>query len=88
MTDSPRITLYVTGFCPYCRMAERLLDQREIPYAVRDASDPKVRMEIMEQTGWRTVPVVMLDGELIGGYDQLSALDRSGELSKRLNGLA
>ncbi len=88
MSETPRITLYVTGFCPFCRLAERLLDQRSIPYEVRDAGDPKVRMEIMERTGWRTVPVILLDGELIGGYDQLAALDQNGELAKRLNTLA
>lgn len=84
MPGQARIILYVTSFCPFCRMAERLLDTRGIPYEVRDADDPEVRVQLMEQTGWRTVPAILLDGELLGGYDELAAMDQSGALAEKL----
>ena len=84
MDSTPRITLYVTNFCPYCRMAERLLDAREIAYKTLSAEDSSVRAELISSTGWRTVPVIMLDDELIGGYQELAMLDRSGRLSEML----
>ena len=84
-TDSTsRITLYVTNFCPYCRMAERLLETREIPYKTLSAEDPSIRAELISSTGWRTVPVIMLDDKLVGGYQELAMLDRSGRLSEML----
>ena len=79
-----RLDLYVTAFCGYCRAAERLLEERTIPFATHSVEDPSVRAEVAERTGWRTVPVVLLDGELVGGYSELRALDASGELVRRL----
>ena len=82
----PQITLYVTGFCPYCRMAERLLDARSIPYKTMSAEDPGVREELVSATGWRTVPVILLGEKLLGGYQELSMLDQSGQLARMLEG--
>ena len=47
--------------------------------------EPGVREEMIAKTGWRTVPIILIDGELIGGYQELAALDRSGELRRRLS---
>ena len=82
--SAERLQIYVTRYCGYCRAAERLLEQRGIPYVARSADDPGVRMELAERTHWRTVPIILLDGELIGGYQELRALDSSGELQRRL----
>ncbi|AJP56194.1 glutaredoxin 3 [Pandoraea nosoerga] len=78
----PKIVMYSTQVCPYCQMAERLLRQRgvqEIEKILID-KDPARREEMMTRTGRRTVPQIYIDERHIGGYDDLSALDRAGGL--------
>lgn len=76
-----RVLLYTTRSCGYCERARRLLQARSIPYDDVDVtSDPDTRARIISETGHRTVPVILIDGELIGGSDELVALDRSGAL--------
>jgi len=84
MSVEARIKIYKTEYCGYCRMAAQLLDARGINYEEVTVDDHESRMAIVEKTGWRTVPIITLDEELIGGYDDLLALDRSGELQKKL----
>ncbi len=81
----PRITLYHTEYCGYCRRAEQLLSRKGIPYESVDVTDDDARRAwLVERTGRRTVPQVFLDGEPIGGFRELEALERSGELDRRL----
>ncbi|VVD71222.1 glutaredoxin [Pandoraea iniqua] len=78
----PKIVMYSTQVCPYCQMAERLLRQRgvqEIEKILID-KDPARREEMMTRTGRRTVPQIYIDDRHVGGYDDLSALDRAGGL--------
>ncbi|MCE4060868.1 glutaredoxin 3 [Pandoraea sputorum] len=78
----PKIVMYSTQVCPYCQMAERLLRQRgvqEIEKILID-KEPTRREEMMSRTGRRTVPQIYIDERHIGGYDDLSALDRAGGL--------
>ncbi|BDD91463.1 glutaredoxin 3 [Pandoraea sp. XJJ-1] len=78
----PKIVMYSTQVCPYCQMAERLLRQRgvqEIEKVLID-KEPARREEMMTRTGRRTVPQIYIDERHIGGYDDLSALDRAGGL--------
>ncbi|VVD74807.1 glutaredoxin [Pandoraea iniqua] len=78
----PKIVMYSTQVCPYCQMAERLLRQRgvqEIEKILID-KDPGRREEMMTRTGRRTVPQIYIDDRHVGGYDDLSALDRAGGL--------
>ncbi|MGC7404569.1 glutaredoxin 3 [Pandoraea pneumonica] len=78
----PKIVMYSTQVCPYCQMAERLLRQRgvqEIEKILID-KDPARREEMMTRTGRRTVPQIYIDERHVGGYDDLSALDRAGGL--------
>ena len=82
----PRLTLYVTRFCSYCRMAERLLDTRGIPYETQSAESPEVREALIQSTGWRAGPIILLGDKLVGGYQELAMLDRSGKLEKMLKG--
>ena len=86
-TTSPDegLHLYVSSYCGYCVAAERLLETREIPYEKHHLDDRGAREEMSTKTGWRTVPIVLLDGKLIGGYSELRALDASGELQRRLD---
>ena len=82
MTD---VSIYTTRICPYCVAAKRLLSKRDIPYEDIDVSnDPDKRAWLVQATGRRTVPQIFIKGEAIGGYDELAALDASGELAKKL----
>ncbi len=75
------VTIYTTVVCPYCVAAKRLLKARGIDYDEIDVSnDPAKRAWLLETTGRRTVPQIFIHGEAIGGYDDLAALDRKGQL--------
>lgn len=77
--------MYSTRVCPYCVQAKSLLNQRGIPFEEIDvAGDHAKRQWLVEATGRRTVPQIFIGDEPIGGCDDLHALDRSGELQKKL----
>jgi glutaredoxin 3 len=77
-----RIDVYTTPSCPYCVRAKRLLEARRIPFREIDvAIDDDLRGELIERTGRRTVPQIFIDGESIGGFEELAALDAAGELA-------
>jgi glutaredoxin 3 len=78
-----RLTIYTTEPCGYCRTAKALLDKRSIPYEeVNLAKDPEGRAELVKLTGMMTFPQVVIDGEPIGGYQELAQADRAGRLSE------
>ena len=82
------VLMYSTEYCPYCVQAERLLARKGVTdiEKVRIDLDPTRRMEMMERTGRRTVPQIYIDDRHVGGYDDLVALDRAGELDPMLDG--
>ena len=86
MNGSSRVLIYGTRTCGYCSRAEELLDRREIAYDSIDVTDDwRARLALIERAnGRRTVPVIFIDGELVGGYQELAALASSGELDARL----
>ena len=81
-----KVLMYATGFCPYCVMAERLLRSRGVAdiEKVRVDLDPARREEMMARTGRRTVPQIYIGEHHVGGFDDLSALDRRGGLDPLL----
>jgi len=80
--------MYVSGFCPYCTMAEKLLRARGVEEIdkIRVDLQPEQRVEMMNKTGRRTVPQIYIGERHIGGYDDLALLDRNGEVAKLLAG--
>lgn len=82
------VLMYSTGVCPYCIMAERLLKSKGIETIekVRIDLDPQQREEMMRKTGRRTVPQIYIGETHVGGFDDLSALDRAGKLDPLLQG--
>ena len=79
------VKMYTRKWCGYCTAAERLLDAKGIPYEQIDCSgDRETRKWLVEVTGRTTVPQIFIDGQSIGGYDDLKALDRRGDLDKML----
>jgi glutaredoxin 3 len=84
MCPVPRIRLYTTEWCGYCVRAKALLDARGLAYdEVALDNDPGFRQLVYDLGRQWTVPLVTIDGEPIGGYHELAALDRSGLLTER-----
>ena len=83
---SAHVVLYHTASCPYCVRAERLLEAKGVTEIerIRVDLDPEQRQIMMQKTGRRTVPQVFIGETQVGGYDDLSALDRAGGLSPLL----
>lgn len=80
-----RVKVYTKDPCPYCVRAIQLLENLEIPFEEVDLTDRDDEIQKLKQeTGWRTVPIIMIDGELVGGYMDLKELNDSGELTRRL----
>jgi len=79
---SARVTMYCTAVCPYCVRAEALLKQRGVAEIdkIRIDEDPEQRSVMMTRTGRRTVPQIYIGDTHVGGFDDLSALDRAGGL--------
>lgn len=76
-----KIELYTTRFCPFCSRAKALLDHKGYKYDLYELDQDQTRKkELEDETGQNTVPYVFIDGELIGGFDDLKALDDQGKL--------
>jgi glutaredoxin 3 len=84
----PHVVMYTTGVCPYCVMAERLLEHKGVHEIekIRVDLDPTQRSVMMEKTKRRTVPQIYIGETHVGGFDDLSALDKSGQLDILLKG--
>jgi glutaredoxin 3 len=80
------VELYTTMFCPYCVRARVLLGRKGVAFTDIDINEqPARRGEMIRRAGGRTsVPQIFINGEHIGGSDELVALDRAGELDAML----
>ncbi|MFO0631700.1 MAG: glutaredoxin domain-containing protein [Nannocystaceae bacterium] len=81
---SAAVVLYSTWWCPWCRLAKRLLGKRGIEFVELDVDTPAARRWLAQRTGHQTVPQIFVRGESIGGYDELAAMDASGALARAL----
>jgi len=81
-----KIELYTTKSCPFCVRAKTLLKNKGAAFEEIDVTDDSEEREKMVERsgGRRTVPEIFIDGKLIGGYDELRALDSKGELDALL----
>jgi glutaredoxin 3 len=79
------ITVYATGWCPYCARARALLDHKGAHYTVIDTDDGEKRAEMIARSGGRrTVPQIFIGDRHVGGCDDLYALDAAGGLDPLL----
>lgn len=76
------IRIYTADYCGWCRRAKRLLEDKGLPFEEIDVTvDDAARARLVEASGGRrTVPVIFIGDDCVGGYDELSALDRAGRL--------
>jgi glutaredoxin 3 len=81
------IVIHTTRYCFYCLRAKHLLAKRGLAFREVDLSgDTLARSELAERTGTRRVPQIFIDGNLVGGYQELVAMDRHGGLDALISG--
>jgi glutaredoxin 3 len=79
----PNVEMYTSANCAYCVAAKNLLKSKGLDYAeIRIDTDAARREEMLERTRRRTVPQIFVNGHHVGGYEDLVAAERSGELAK------
>ncbi len=80
-----KIEIYTTPFCGYCARAKSLLDRKGAAYEETDVMmDDKKRSEMRERAKRTTVPQIFINGQHIGGSDELAALEQAGKLDPLL----
>ena len=80
-----KIEIYSKDWCPFCAGAKSLLESKRADYIDIDVTqDPLREREMNQRSGRFTVPQVFVDGELVGGYDDLARLEANGYLDERL----
>ncbi len=80
------VEIYTTKTCPYCVRAKNLLNAKDVDFVEHDVTgDDAARDALVKKSnGMRTVPQVFINGQHIGGYDNLASLEEKGELDKLL----
>jgi len=86
MSDEPHVEIYTKTDCPYCEKAKDLFDSKGVDYVTYNVTGDEERFAEMTEraNGRETAPEVFVDDELIGGWDDTSALDATGELDEKL----
>ena len=81
-----KVEIYTSPYCGYCSRAKRLLESKDVRYTEIDVSaDHDLREKMIQRAGGRrTVPQIFIDGQHIGGSDDLHALDATGGLDPLL----
>ena len=77
-----KVEIYTKGYCPYCKRAKELLHIKGVEFTEFDVTaDPAKEQEMRRRSGRDTVPEIFVDGDLLGGCDDLFDLDEKGELN-------
>ena len=85
MFMASQVQVYKTPYCGYCVRAVNLLRSKGIAFEEIDVSGNDAKREwLVETTGQRTVPQIFINGQSVGGYTDLAALDRAGRLDGML----
>jgi glutaredoxin 3 len=86
MSAASEIIMYSTAWCGYCQRARNLLERKGVPVHEIKIDEDAAERDIMlrRSGGRRTVPQIFIGERHVGGYDDLAALDRAGELDKLL----
>lgn len=80
-----KVVLVKKNPCPYCDRAVALLNEKGVQYEIIDLTDNLDELDAWKQkTGWRTVPIIMINDQLVGGYSDLRALEDEGKLDDML----
>lgn len=80
-----KVDVYSTTYCPYCRAAERMLDEKGVAYNAFDVThDTEKRNWLVQSSGQTTVPQIYINDQPIGGFTDMQALERQGKLDQML----
>ena len=83
--SAAHVVMYSTSYCGYCMRARSLLERKGVAInEIKVDEDMREREIMMKRSGRRTVPQIFIGERHVGGYDDLAALDRSGELDQLL----
>jgi len=79
--------IYFTNWCPYCHQAKALLDRKGVDYIGIDLThaDAEEIQTMRERSGRTSVPQIFINDRHIGGFDDIAALERAGDLDELLN---
>ena len=81
----PKVIIYGNAMCPYCGAARMLLTKKSVEFEnISVTGDASLFEEMQQKSGSRSVPQIFIDDYHVGGFDELDALNRSGELDKLL----
>lgn len=81
-----RVQIYTSSYCGYCTAAKALLDDKGIDYEeINISQDREQKRKVMEEFNWRTVPIIVINDRLIGGYRELKTLEIQHKLDDLLN---
>ena len=81
-----KVEIYTSTYCAYCYAAKALLNKKGVEFTEINLSrDPELRIKLVEKHNWRTVPIIVINENLIGGYEELVELERRGELDQLLS---
>lgn len=85
-----KVEIYTTMMCPFCFRAVKLLKSKGVDFTEIDVTfDPEMRRKMTERAdGRHSVPQIFINGEGIGGSDELAALEAAGELDTKLEAAA
>ena len=86
MSSAEKITVYSTKRCPYCDAAKTLLQRKGYGYKEVDVSNPDLRVMLVKKAqGRKTVPQIFIGDLHVGGFDELQALDKKGDLDELMS---
>lgn len=87
MSATPEVVMYSTAWCGYCQRARGLLQRKGVQIREIKVDEEPGQRDVMinKSGGRRTVPQIFIGERHVGGYDDLAALDRAGELDKLLS---
>ena len=80
-----KVVIYTKDPCPYCVRAINFLNAKGVPFEEVDLTgkDDEIA-RIKKETGWATVPIILINGKLVGGYTDIKALEDEGKLDALL----
>lgn len=86
MNQTAKIKIVKKNPCPYCDRAITLLDNKGLKYEIIDLTDRLDELQTWkDKTGWKTVPMIFINDELVGGYTDLKTLDEEGKLDSMVS---
>lgn len=87
VSEANKVTIYGNASCPYCGAARMLLTRKAVEFTDITVTDnPSLLDEMRQRSGQSSVPQIFVGDTHVGGFDELYALDKSGELDKLLAG--